>query len=200
MVNMGIIATGWVEGLSSEVIYLTRALFLLRVAAQDTIKAASDGSLPSTVADQYLESSRSYHSEYLSRLRANLFETVWTEAEDLARLLLDFDIYDIIRVLRTGPQKHEGLLAEVSITEDKMQQHLETLENAGVTMHIRDREDNLYQMLKCNLEIATVYPEWLIQRTIQLYNEKELVSSQAMHYLEVLKRSHPSAITSTETE
>jgi hypothetical protein len=29
LVKMGIIATGWVEGLSSEVIYLTRALFVL---------------------------------------------------------------------------------------------------------------------------------------------------------------------------
>jgi len=200
LVKMGIIATGWVEGLSSEVIYLTRALFLLRVASQDTIKAARDGSLPLVVTNQYLESSRSYHMEYLSQLRTNLFETIWKEAEDLAKYLLEFEIYDIIQVLRTGPQKFEELKDELEMDEAKLRKHLETLENADIVMLVRDDEDNLYPMLKCNPEITTVYPEWLIQRTVELYNDEEVVSNQAIHYLEVLKRSHPSTITSTETD
>jgi len=200
LVKMGIIATGWVEGLSSEVIYLTRALFLLRGVSQDTIKATRDGSLPPEVTNQYLESSRSYHMEYLSQLRANLFETIWREAEDLAKYLLEFEVYDIIQILRTGPQEFKGLKAELGMDEAKLRKHLETLESADIVMLIGDDEGNQYLMLKCNPEIATVYPEWLIQRTVELYNDEEMVSNQAIHYLEVLKRSHPSTLTSTEME
>jgi hypothetical protein len=200
LVAMGIIATGWVEGLSSEVVYLTRAIFLLRMAAQDTIKAANDGSLPAGVSNKYLESSRSYHMEYVSQLRTNLFEKIWTEAEDLAKFLLDFELYDIIQVLRTGPQKLDGLKAELKMNIDKLRQNLETLEKADIVMLIEDDENSQYSMLKCDLEIATVYPEWLIQRTVELYNDEEVVTNQAIHYLEVLKRSHPSALTTTETK
>jgi len=200
LVKMGIIATGWVEGLSSEVIYLTRALFLLRLVSQDTIRAARNDSLPPEVAHQYLESSRSYHEEYLSQLRTNLFETIWAEAEDLAKYLLEFEIYDIIQVLRTGPQKFEELKAELKMDGDKLLKHLETLEKADLVMLVKDDEGNLYPMLKCNPEITTVYPEWLIQRTVELYNDEEVVSNQAIHYLEVLKRSHPSTLSSKEME
>jgi len=55
-------------------------------------------------------------------------------------------------------------------------------------------------MLKCNPEVVTIYPEWLIQRTVDLYNDEEIVSQQAIHYLEVLKRSHPSQLELMEQE
>ena len=199
LVTMGIIATGWVEGLASEVIYLTRALFLLRTASQDSIKAAHEDSIPKKVATEYLESAQSFHSEYLSQLRANLFETIWNDATDLSKLLLDFEVYDIIQVLRTGPQQYEHLKNELKMDDEKLQRQLDTLTSVNIVTSLADEDGHSYVMLKCNPEITTVYPEWLIQRTVDLYNEEELMSTQAMHYLEVLKRSHPSMLNSLES-
>ena len=65
-------------------------------------------------------------------------------------------------------------------------------------MRIKDKEKRQHIMLKCNPEVITVYPEWLIQRTVDLYNDEEIVSQQAIHYLEVLKMSHPSQLESME--
>jgi hypothetical protein len=48
--------------------------------------------------------------------------------------------------------------------------------------------------------VVTVYPEWLIQRTVDLYNQEEIHSRQAGHYLEILKKFHPSAVSSTMME
>jgi DNA-binding HxlR family transcriptional regulator len=200
LVKMGIIATGWVEGLSSEVIYLTRALFVLRTISQDTTRAVRKGKLPTDVAESFLQASRKYHRDYIARLRKDLFETVWTEAEDLAKLLLDFEAYDIIRILRNGPTETELLKANVDLSKSKLRKQLSSLEKSNILMRINDEEGREHVLLKCNPEVSTVYPEWLIKRTVDLYNDEEVVSRQAMHYLEVLKRSHPSRAASAVAE
>lgn len=192
LVKMGLIATGWVEGLSSEVIYLTRALFILRTISHDAVKAVRKGKLPKDVADNYLQLSGRYHRDYIARLRKDLFETIWTEAEDLAKYMLDFEAYDLIKVLRGGPQESEHLLALVDQTKSKLRKQLTSLEKANIVSRINDEDGREHVILKCNPEVVTVYPEWLIQRTVDLYNDEELVSRQALHYLEVLKKSHPS--------
>ncbi len=198
LVKMGVIATGWVEGLSSEVIYLTRAMFVLRKTSLDTIKAAREEQLPADVAEKFLQSTQEYHRDYLERIRADLFETIWSEAEGLTKYILDFDIYDIIQVLRTGPIEKERLKVETKLEDAKLNKHLKVLEKANIIMRIKDKERRQHILLKCNPEVITVYPEWLIQRTVDLYNDEEIVSQQAIHYLEVLKMSHPSQLESME--
>ncbi len=193
LVKMGIIATGWVEGLSSEVIYLTRALFVLRMISQDAVRAVRKGSLPPDVADNYLQNSRRYHRDYLARLRKDLFETIWSEAETLGKIMLDFDAYDLIQLLRKGPVEKEHLPAMIDLSTAKIRKQLTSLEKANIVTRINDEGGREHVILKCNPEIVTVYPEWLIQRTVDLYNDEEIVSRQAMHYLDVLKKFHPSA-------
>jgi hypothetical protein len=202
LVKMGIIATGWVEGLSSEVIYLTRALFILRKISHDTVRAVRKGTLPTEVAEQFLQSSRRYHRDYIARLRKDLFDTIWTEAETLAKYILDFEAYDVIQSLRAGPKEAEQLKIDVDLDEAKLRKQLDTLDKANIVMRINDEEGRQHIMLKCDTEVSTVYPEWLIQRTVDLYNDEEIVSRQAIHYLEVLKKSHPSqaALITTEAD
>ncbi len=198
LVKMGVIATGWVEGLSSEVIYLTRAMFVLRKTSLDTIKAVNEEQLPADVAEEFLQSTREYHKDYLERIRTDIFETIWSEAEGLTKHILDFEIYDIIQVLRTGPIEKAQLKVETKLEDAKLNKQLKVLEKANIIMRIKDKERRQHIMLKCNPEVITVYPEWLIQRTVELYNDEEIVNQQAIHYLEVLKMSHPSQLESME--
>ena len=159
---------------------------------EGSAKAVRKGKLPKDVADNYLQLSGRYHRDYIARLRKDLFETIWTEAEDLAKYMLDFEAYDLIKVLRGGPQESEHLLALVDQTKSKLRKQLTSLEKANIVSRINDEDGREHVILKCNPEVVTVYPEWLIQRTVDLYNDEELVSRQALHYLEVLKKSHPS--------
>jgi len=200
LVKMGLIATGWVEGLASEVIYLTRALFVLRKISLDTTRFLRKGKLPTDVAENYLQSTRRYHREYIARLRKDLFDTIWSEAETLAEIILDFDAYDIIKIIRESPIETENLAVKLDLSASKLRKQLSSLEKANVIMRINDEEGREHLLLKSDPEVTTVYPEWLIQRTVDLYNDEEIVSRQAIHYLEVLKRSHPSNAASAALE
>jgi len=202
LVKMGIIATGWVEGLASEVIYLTRAIFILRKINPDTVRDVRKRKLPTEVAEQFLQSTRRYHRDYLARLRKDLFDTIWTEAESLAKHILDFEAYDVIQALRNGPKETEQLKVDIDLSDAKLRKQLNKLEKANIVMRINDEEGLQHIMLKCDPELSTVYPEWLIQRTVDLYNDEEIVSRQAIHYLEVLKKAHPSqaAVLTMEAE
>jgi predicted transcriptional regulator len=195
LVKMGIIATGWVEGLSSEVIYLTRALFVLRTVSHDIIQAVRESDLPEDATERYLESSKEYHRDYAARLRNDLFKTVWSDAEEIGKHMLDFDTYDLIQVLRRGPIEMKQLPEITGLSNSKIKKKLSTLEKANIVKRIKDAEKQEHVILKCNPEVVTVYPEWLIQRTVDQYNSEIIASQQAMHYLEVLKQSHPSQVT-----
>jgi hypothetical protein len=195
LVKMGIIATGWVEGLSSEVIYLTRALFVLRTVSHDIVQAVKESDFPRDVAESYLESSKEYHCDYAARLRSDLFKTVWSDAEEIGKHILDFDTYDLIQALRRGPAEVKLLPELTELSTSKIKRKLSTLERANIVTRIKDEHDQQYVILKCNPEVVTVYPEWLIRRTVDQYNSEVIASQQAMHYLEVLKQSHPSQVT-----
>ncbi|MHA2065796.1 MAG: ArsR/SmtB family transcription factor, partial [Candidatus Thorarchaeota archaeon] len=195
LVKMGIIATGWVEGLSSEVIYLTRALFVLRTVSHDIVRAVRESDLPKDVAESYLESSKEYHRDYIARLRNDLFKTVWSDAEEIGEYMLDFDTYDLIQVLRRGPAEVKQLPEMIDLSTSKIKKKLSTLEKANIVKRIKDGNKRVHVILKCNPEVVTVYPEWLIQRTVGQYNSEAIASQQAMHYLEILKLSHPSQAT-----
>ena len=200
LVKMGIVATGWIEGLSSEVIYLTRAIFILRRISQDTIRAVKTGSLPPEVVDSFLDSTKRYHRDYIAKLRRNLTDTVWTEAEELSKYLLDFEAYDILQILREGPKQTEHLPSLLEITKTRLRKKLKTMEKAGILVRVNDEDGKEHALLKSSPEVVTVYPEWLIQRTVDLYNQEEIHSRQAGHYLEILKKFHPSAVSPTMME
>jgi len=200
LVKMGIIATGWIEGLASEVIYLTRAIFLLRKTSLESIKAARSGKVPPEVGTQYLDSSKRYHREYVAKLRKDLTEAIWIEAEDLTRYMLDFEAYDIVQILRKGPQLTEKLEALLDASKPNLRKQLTNLEKANIIFRTSDEDGKEHVLLKCNPEVVTVYPEWLIERTVELYNQEEIPSRQAIHYLEVLKNFHPDYATSAMME
>ncbi len=200
LVKMGIIATGWIEGLASEVVYLTRAIFILRTISHDTVKAVRGGQVPKEVAAQYLESAKKYHRNYVARLNKDLADAIWSEAADLSKHLLDFEAYDIIQLLRDRPRLVEDLQGLLDVESSKIRSTIRRLEKANIVMTVNDESGREHLLLKCDPQVATVYPEWLIERTVELYNEEEIPSRQAIHYLEVLKRWHPSAVSTAMAE
>ena len=89
----------------------------------------------------------------------------------------------------------------IDLSSRKINKKLASLEKARIVMRIKDGNKREHVVLMCNPEVVTVYPEWLIQRTVDQYNNESIANQQAMHYLEVLKRSHPSqAIEITDLE
>ncbi len=199
LVKMGIIATGWVEGLASEVIYLTRAIFILRKISMETVRAVKSGGLPQDTVAQFVESTRRYHRDYIARLKRDLTDTLWKDAEELAKVLLDFDAYDLIQILREGPQQTEHLPSLLDTTKARLRKQLSALEKANIVMRVNDEGGREHVLLKSDPEVVTVYPEWLIERTVELYNDEAIPSRQAVHYLEILKKSHPTYATVTVT-
>ena len=192
LVKMGIIATGWVEGLASEVIYLTRALFVLRTVSQETVGAVRQKDFPKAVAEDFIQTSKQFHRDYALALRSSLFTTVWAEAEDIGKILLDFETYDLIQVLRKGPISKKELQEQTDLSASRIGKKLKRLERANIVSMYKSTGSDEHVILKCNPQVMTVYPEWLIKRTVDQYNSDAIASQQAMHYLEVLKKSHPS--------
>lgn len=195
LIKMGIIATGWVEGLASEVIYLTRALFLLRQIASETIRALKSDKKYRNLGSQHIDAALQYHREYIAMLRRNLDETIWQDAQELAKFILDFDAYDILQLLRTGPREFSELPGIFGASKRTIRKKLKELEEADIVLWVKDDEKREHVMLKCNPEIVTLYPEYLIQRSVDLHNDEEIESPQTIHYLEALRQYHPSQST-----
>ncbi|MEM4734896.1 MAG: helix-turn-helix domain-containing protein [Candidatus Thorarchaeota archaeon] len=192
MIKMGIIATDWVEGLSSEVIYLVRAILVLRMVPDAVLRQVSSGRMPPSVADQYLDASKKYHRSYIARLRKDLAETIWDEAASLAGLLVDFDSYSILTNLRENVLDVDQLSAILGLEKPTLRKRLKSLEDAHIVIRLTDEDGRELVMLKSDPQVVTLYPSWLIQRTVDLYNDGDIPPRQASHYLELLKTYYPS--------
>ena len=96
------------------------------------------------------------------------------------------------KILNLGPAEKKRLPEMLDLPAAKVNKQLSILEKTNIVARIKDEDKHEHVILKCNPEIVTVYPEWLIQRTVDLYNDESIVNQQAMHYLDVLKKSHPS--------
>ena len=195
LIKMGVVATGWVEGLASEVIYLTRALFLLRQIAGETIRALRSDEKYGNLGSQHIDATLRYHREYIAKLRRNLDETIWQDSQELAKFILDFDAYDILQLLRTGPREFSELPGILGVSKRTIKKKLKELEKADIVLWVKDDEKREHVMLKCNPEVVTLYPEHLIQKSVDLHNDEEIESPQIIHYLEVLRQYHPSQFT-----
>ena len=195
LIKMGIIATGWVEGLASEVIYLTRVLFLLRQIASETILALKSDEKYSNFGSECIDTALQYHREYIATLKGNLDETLWQEAQELSKFILDFDAYDILQLLRTGPREFSELPEILGASKRTIRKNLKELEKADIVLSVEDDEKREHVMLKCNPEVVTLYPECLIQRSVDLHNNEEIETPQALHYLDILRQYHPSQST-----
>jgi hypothetical protein len=57
---------------------------------------------------------------------------------------------------------------------------------------VKKTKEGEYAFLKTDISVITVYPEWLIGKTVDLHNEDEITDRQAVHYLQILKKVHPS--------
>lgn len=200
LIKMGVVATGWVEGLASEVIYLTRALFLLRQIASETIRALRSDEKYGNLGSQHIDATLRYHREYITKLRRNLDETIWQDSQELAKFILDFDAYDILQLLRTGPREFSELPGILGVSKRTIKKKLKELEKADIVLWVKDDEKREHVMLKCNPEVVTLYPEHLIQRSVDLHNDEEIESPQIIHYLEVLRQYHPSQFTGSIEE
>ena len=90
-------------------------------------------------------------------------------------------------------ERYEQLSDQVDLSATKIKRKLPSLVRANIVTRIQDGNQE-YVTLKCDPQVVTVYPKWLIERTVDLYNSESISKQQAMHYLEVLKQSHPSGI------
>lgn len=189
--KLGLISTSWVEGLDSEVVFLTRAIFILRTIPAETARAVRKGQVPREIAEAFLDEAKEFHSDYAFQIGEEMAKKLWSEAENLADYLLEFESYDIIRILREGPKRIEEIQTRLEIPEKDLKRHLNSLKKKHIVM-LKKTMEGEFAFLTTDLSVVTVYPEWLIGKTADLYNEAEITDRQAVHYLQVLKKVHPS--------
>ena len=169
-IKSGLIVSEWVEGVPSEVVFLVKDFEILRVPP-------STKNIPANVVG----------------VIKNLFSKYEPSSRDvaiLARAITDPEIYEIIKVLRTGEGlSMEEIAEKTGLSQDKVINYIGWLKRNNFVTEVMGGGKTIFYLISEPM-VVTVYPEYQIKSVIEKYNSGILQAKQVVRYLMFLKESY----------
>ena len=177
LVKLGLIKISSVKGLPSESVFLTSDVFITRAPAVAIIKKSQNESSKNPMARDYLASVKSYFKNY----------TPNPEDEKLiSNIMADTDTYKILNLLRLSVVNRKGL-EKLSKQIEDMDAALKKIWSAGLIQVLKDSQGEEFYYLKTDIRIEKFYPEYLVNKIRQAYEQKTIANPVLKEHLKHLR-------------
>jgi predicted transcriptional regulator len=190
LVKFGLVQTEWVEGLSSESVFLMRDVFPMRMPPKTIVEKAKKGLVPKEVAARYLSEVQDFFRDYADRLAGSL-EWLNQEAPLVLWAVQDRNVGNIVQVLHNDALKVDELQGQIKASEKAFNKSLSELVNAEFVTLIKDDRGTEYALLKSEPRIISTYPDYTVNTVVDLYNKGLMPPPQVTRYLTVLEENYP---------
>ncbi len=188
--RIDILKEATVKGISSELIFLTNDILMMRRPPVDLLKNASIKGLPETLVEEYRREVREYFQIYRPSEEDNL---------ELLEVLTNPEVYQVLRLLRiTIPTKNSLMKLQGKGVEDV---------DAALKILWKKKMINVYQggkgieyyALKTDFHISLFFPKYIVNTIIHQFDVKSKTDKVLIEYLEVLESSfysmrHPQTV------
>ena len=188
LVKYGLVKEGTVKGFPSEILFLMNALFITRVPASAILSEPVARGMPESLVSPYKETCVEYLKDYKPSEKDNL---------QVCEVLADPACYEVIKLLRMSVVTKTTLekLKKKGVTD--LDATLKKLMDSNVVLMLRDDAETRYYMLKSDLRITRVFPEFLINVARQAHNERTKSSKVLIEQLRMLKESYLDSLKTT---
>ncbi|NHI91435.1 MAG: hypothetical protein EAX96_02960 [Candidatus Lokiarchaeota archaeon] len=177
LVKLGLVKISSVKGLPSESVFLTSDVFITRAPAVAIIKKSQAEEIKNPMARDYLASVKSYFKNY----------TPTPEDEKLiSNIMADTDTYKILNLLRLSIVNRKGL-DKLSKQIEDMDGALKKIWSAGLIQVLKDKQGEEFYYLKTDIRIEKFYPEYLVNKIRQAYEQKTISNPVLKEHLKHLR-------------
>jgi hypothetical protein len=181
LIKIEMIRVASVKGIPSEVIFLTKDIFMLRVPPDKLFRDPTNNGLPAQLAKSYQDEVKKF------------FNTYYPTEEDTIKLLdrlIEPEVYETVRLLRTAivtmkdfeKLKNKGVSDIYSV--------LRKLWDINLIKVFKDEKGVEYYTLLTDFHINIIFPKYLLN-VIKVLNEQKSKSDKVLiQYLNILEETY----------
>ncbi|MFX1563045.1 MAG: hypothetical protein ACFFDP_07030, partial [Promethearchaeota archaeon] len=186
LIRGGLVEEDWINAVSDNCIFLVNDLFGARFPPEQILKLAKSGGL-----------NKEQNRELEKRVQEFFNGYTWNEDDTIqvGQLLLDPDIYDIIKTIRRKIV-HSSELKELVEKDSTLKNIMRRLEQAKIlTLMGSDkievkRGDEPLVLLLSDIHFEAFFPEFLVIRIEERLNSKDIHPDIAKRHLELLSETY----------
>jgi len=170
-----------VKGMPSELIFLTKDVFMLRVPPINVLENLSSYGLPAQFRKIYRTEVQDYFRKYIPSEEDNL---------RVIDILIDPDVYEVLHLLRTtiGTMNSFEKLKRKGVGD--IYSVLKKLWDAQMIRVFKDENKTEYFVLTSDFYIDLIFPKYLLNAIKLSYEQKSKSNKVLMEFLRVLEDTY----------
>lgn len=170
-----------VKGMPSELIFLTHDVMMARLPAVEILKNPAERGIPEVLASDYILECTKFFQNYRPSEEDNL---------SIITLLIDPQIYEVIRLLRTAIVMKNDLQKLKKKGVENVDSVLKILWEAKMIQVFQDSQGNEYYALLSDFIIERVFPKYILRIVKSNYENKSKSDKVLIEYLNVLEDTY----------
>ncbi|MHA2473110.1 MAG: hypothetical protein ACXAES_07755 [Promethearchaeota archaeon] len=181
MIKLDILKVSSVKDIPSELIFLTKDIFMARVPPLKLLDKPVSHGLPSQFAKEYPNDVKSFFQTYIPSDKDNIM---------LAEILVNPQVYETLRLLRDAIVTRDDLEKLRNKGVSDIYGVLKTLWDNKMIKVYHDEQNNEYYALISDFYIDFIFPKYLLKSIKNAYEQKSKVKKALIEYLNILEDTY----------
>jgi hypothetical protein len=186
LLRSGMVEEDWINAVSDNCVFLVNDLFGARFPPDQVVKLGKAGGLSKDQIEEYENQIRTFFNDY-----------TWSEDDtiQIGGLLLDPDIYDVLKTLRRKIVRKSELKGIVE-KESSLDNVIRRLDQSQVvilmgddTVEVKEGDDTIVLLLS-DVHFEAFFPEHLVLRIQERLEAKDIHPDIAKRHLELLSETY----------
>ncbi|MHA1230192.1 MAG: hypothetical protein ACTSPQ_06055 [Candidatus Helarchaeota archaeon] len=168
------------DGEELDCIFLVKDVFVMRSPAEKIFKMSKTEENPDIkkIFEQYIKDVEEYFLEYKLDDKDNM---------EIAKVMADPELNYLVSLLREKYYRKDELPQVLNMTEEETESLLNILKQNKIIKSYKDKKNDEYIFLLCDVQFPTFFPEYLIDAIRRRWMEKDIEQEVALAHLELLK-------------
>jgi len=181
MIKLDILKVSSVKDIPSELIFLTKDIFMARVPPLKLLDKPVSHGLPSQFAKEYPNDVKSFFQTYIPSDKDNIM---------LAEILVNPQVYETLRLLRDAIVTRDDLEKLRNKGVSDIYGVLKTLWDNKMIKVYHDEQNNEYYALISDFYIDFIFPKYLLKSIKNAYEQRSKVKKVLIEYLNILEDTY----------
>ena len=181
LIKMDIIKVGSIKGIPSELIFLTKDLFMLRTPPVKLLEDPVSYGLPTQFLKEYPKDIKEFFQDYQPTEEDNI---------KIIKALINPQVYEMFRLLRVSIATRQDLEKLKKKGVDDIYSILKILWDNKLIKVYHDEKNNEYYALLTDFYVDYIFPKYLLTVVKTAYEQKSKIDKVLLEYLHILEETY----------
>lgn len=181
LIKMDIIKVGSIKGIPSELIFLTKDLFMLRTPPVKLLEDPVSYGLPTQFLKEYPKDIKEFFQDYQPTEEDNI---------KIIKALINPQVYEMFRLLRVSIATRQDLEKLKKKGVDDIYSVLKILWDNKLIKVYHDEKNNEYYALLTDFYVDYIFPKYLLTVVKTAYEQKSKIDKVLLEYLHILEETY----------